>query len=194
MTQPSSCIDVHLLDTLSLALSVADVTHVLSFSPATGDGKRYFEQTAPAFLLTPQRGATLGERISSTLDRLLKNYSPVVLIGSDSPDLPAEFIASAFRLLRGTADVVLGPATDGGYYLIGLHAMHPILFERIAWSTGVVARQTRERAAEAGLQMVSLPYWHDLDTVADLSALVAPGAPLTRAFVAALNSKVANED
>lgn len=183
-----------LADTLSLASSIDEVTHVLSYAPPTRDGQSYFQQAAHSFALIPQPGVTLGERISGTLALLLKNYSPVVLIGSDSPDLPAELITRAFEALRGATDVVLGPATDGGYYLIGLRAMHPILFERVAWSTAVVARQTQERAAEAGLQMVSLPCWHDLDTVADLDALVAPGAPLTRAFVATLKAKEVNEN
>ena len=183
-----------LADTLSLASSIDDVTHVLSYVPPTQDGQRYFERAAPSFGLIPQPGVTLGERISGTLALLLETYSPVVLIGSDSPDLPVEIIKSAFEALDGPADVVLGPATDGGYYLIGLRSMHPTLFEGIAWSTAVVAQQTRERAADAGLQLVGLPFWHDLDTVADLNALVAPGAPLTRAFVATLNDREVNEN
>ena len=83
----------------------------------------------------------------------------------------------------------VGPANDGGYYLLGVRSMQPILFERIHWSTAVVAQQTRARAAEAGLQMADLPPWHDLDTVSALQALIAPGAPRTRAFVAALNQR-----
>ena len=176
-------------DTLALASSIADVSHVLSYAPPTGNARRYFEQAAPDFALIPQQGVTLGERISGTLAPLLKNYSPVVLIGSDSPDLPAELITRAFEILRGPTDVVLGPANDGGYYLIGVQSLQPILFMGIDWSTALVAQQTRARAAEAGLRTADLPPWHDLDTVADLQALVAPGAPLTRAFVAALNAK-----
>ena len=178
-------------DTLALALSVVvdDVAHVLSYAPPTENAHRYFEQAAPEFALIPQQGVTLGKRITYTLGLLLKNHTPVVLIGSDSPDLPAHLITRAFEILRGTTDVVLGPANDGGYYLIGVRAMHPVLFERIDWSTAIVAQQTRARAVEAGLHLVELPPWHDLDTVADLQALMAPGAPLTRAFVAALNAK-----
>ncbi len=183
-----------LADTLSLASSIDDVTHVLSYSPPTTDGQRYFEQAAPSFALIPQPGTTLGERIGGTLALLLENYSPVVLIGSDSPDLPVEIIQHAFEALHGTADVVLGPATDGGYYLIGMRSMHPTLFKGIAWSTALVAQQTRELVSEAGLELVSMPFWHDLDTVADLNALVAPGAPLTRAFVATLNDREGNEN
>ncbi len=178
-----------LLDTLALALSISDVTHALSYAPPTDAARCYFEDIAPAFLLTPQSGETLGERISDTMARLLSRFSPVVLIGSDAPDLPAAFLTRAFGMLRDRADVVLGPAKDGGYYLIGMRSVHPTLFERIDWSTDAVARQTRERAREAALNLVELPYWHDLDTVADLQALVDPGAPLTRAFVAGFNAK-----
>lgn len=178
-----------LRDTLALALSIADVAHVVSYAPPTEGARRYFEQVAPTFTLIPQQGATLGERLSGSLARLLPRHSSVVLIGSDSPDLPAAFITRAFEILRGQTDVVLGPANDGGYYLLGMRSVQPIMFERIDWSTDVVAQQTRARAAEAALSLAELPSWHDLDTVADLRALVEPGAPLTRAFVAALNAK-----
>ncbi len=176
-------------DTLELAKSIPDVAHVLSYAPPTEDGHRYFRQVAPAFALIPQPGATFSERLSGTCAGLLQSYAPVVLIGGDSPDLPAAFITRAFELLQAHADVVLGPADDGGYYLLGLRTMQPVLFEQIDWSTGAVAQQTRARAARARLQVAELPLWHDLDTVNDLQALVAPGAPLTRAFVAALNEE-----
>ncbi|HZA95797.1 MAG TPA: TIGR04282 family arsenosugar biosynthesis glycosyltransferase [Burkholderiaceae bacterium] len=182
-----------LADTLALVSSIQGATHVLSYSPPTLDSRRYFEQTVPAFGLIAQRGVTLGERITGTLGDLLKNYSPVVLIGSDSPDLPADLITNAFSTLR-TTDLVLGPATDGGYYLVGLNVMCSRLFERIDWSTSLVAQQTLERAAKAGLRTVSLPIWHDLDTVEDLNAIVAPGAPLTRALVATLKAKEIDEN
>jgi uncharacterized protein len=182
-----------LADTLALASSIAGAKQVVSYAPPTVGSRRYFEQTVPSFGLIAQRGATLGERISSTLGDLLKKYSPVVLIGSDSPDLPADLLTHAFSALW-TTDLVLGPATDGGYYLIGLNAMCSALFERIDWSTAIVVQQTLERAANARLRTASLPMWHDLDTVEDLSAMVAPGAPLTRAFVATLKAKGIDEN
>ncbi|HYM48705.1 MAG TPA: TIGR04282 family arsenosugar biosynthesis glycosyltransferase [Burkholderiaceae bacterium] len=178
-----------LRDTLALASSISDVAYVLSYAPPTEAARRYFERTAPAFALLPQHGATLGERLSDMFARLLQRYSLVVVIGGDAPDLPAAFIRRAFELLQTQTDVVLGPADDGGYYLLGLRSMQPMLFERIEWSTEAVARQTRARATDAGLRVSDLPSWHDLDTVNDLHALVGPGAPLTRAFVAALNAK-----
>lgn len=178
-----------LFDTLALATSITDVAHVLTYAPATDDARDYFKQVAPAFELFPQPGATLGERLGGAFAHLLRRYGPVVSIGSDSPDLPAAFIARAFEILRGEADVVLGPADDGGYYLLGMQTMQPTLFEGIHWSTNVVAEQTRDRAADAQLKLVELPPWHDLDTVDDLRALVAPGAPLLRAFIAEMNTK-----
>ena len=138
-----------LLDTLALVLSISDVTHALSYTPSTDDARRYFAHIAPTFLLMPQAGGTLGERLNDTLARLLARFSPVVVIGSDGPDLPAAFLARAFDLLRHENDVVLGPANDGGYYLIGMKSVQPALFERIDWSTRAVAQQTRERANEA---------------------------------------------
>lgn len=181
-------------DTLAMASSVQGVTHVLSYAPPTSDSRRYFENAAPAFALIPQRGVALGERIVNTLASIFNDYSPVVLIGSDSPDLPSELINQALQALRSGADVVLGPAHDGGYYLVGLNSMCSSLFERIDWSTAAVAQQTRERAAEAGLKLFSLPCWHDLDTVADLRALQVPGAPMTRAYVATLKTKEIDEN
>ncbi|HVG05276.1 MAG TPA: TIGR04282 family arsenosugar biosynthesis glycosyltransferase [Burkholderiaceae bacterium] len=182
-----------LQDTLELALSIGDVAHVFSYAPPTEAARRYFKYAAPQFELIPQQGCGLGECIANTLASILQSHSPVVVIGSDSPDMPARLITRAFEILQ-TSDVVLGPAHDGGYYLIGVRSMQPVLFERIDWSTSVVAQQTRERAIEAGLRVVDLPPWHDLDTVNDLRSLVAPGAPLTRAFVAALNAKEVHEN
>jgi len=184
-----------LFDTLALAMSITDVAHFVTYAPATDDARDYFEQVAPAFELIPQQGATLGERLGGVFAHLLQRYSPVVSVGSDSPDLPAAFLTQAVEILRGKADVVLGPADDGGYYLLGMQTMQPTLFESIHWSTEVVAEQTRQRAADARLQLVELPPWHDLDTVDDLQALVAPGAPLLRAFIAECTRKVGcNED
>lgn len=183
-----------LQDTLALAASIADVAHVLSYAPPTQEARRYFEHTAPTFALIPQAGGTFGERLNGTFERLLQRYSPVILIGSDSPDLPAALIKRAFDLLQAQADAVLGPADDGGYYLLGMRSMQSMLFERIDWSTDAVAQQTRQRAADAGLHLADLPSWHDLDTVDDLQALVELGAPLTRAFVAALNARGVNDE
>jgi glycosyltransferase A (GT-A) superfamily protein (DUF2064 family) len=88
----------------------------------------------------------------------------VLLVNGDSPTLPPRLLVRAIEALREPGDrMVLGPASDGGYYLIGLKRAHPQLFTRIAWGTETVARSTCERAAEIGLPTTLLPEWYDID-------------------------------
>ncbi len=92
----------------------------------------------------------------------------VVLIGSDCPDLNAQLMAQAFQALR-QHDLVLGPAQDGGYYLIGLHRLIPELFTGISWSTAEVLQQTVSIAHRLGLAVAYLPLLSDVDRPEDLS-------------------------
>jgi len=99
-------------------------------------------------------------------------FRRVVAIGPDTPTLPLAFVRKAFALLsRPDVDVVLGPAHDGGYSLLGLTVPHPALFRDIAWGTDRVFALTMERAADAGLRAVCLSPWHDVNTFADLRRL-----------------------
>jgi len=102
-----------------------------------------------------------------------KGHPAVCLLNSDSPNLPTALLVEAARLLAKSEDrVVLGPADDGGYYLIGMRAPHVHVFEDIAWSTSRVAAQTRERAREIGLDVVELATWYDVDDTAALGRLL----------------------
>jgi glycosyltransferase A (GT-A) superfamily protein (DUF2064 family) len=94
----------------------------------------------------------------------------VLLIGSDSPTLPAAHMTQAFELL-GEVPVVLAPARDGGYCLIGASGGVPPVFDGIDWSTDRVLAQTIERLQLAGLKHASLPAWYDVDTADDLERL-----------------------
>jgi hypothetical protein len=86
--------------------------------------------------------------------------------------LPTSFLIGAVEALSAPGDrVVLGPASDGGYYLIGLKRQHRRLFEDIAWSTERVFGQTLERAASIGLEVATLPTWYDVDDAASLQWL-----------------------
>jgi uncharacterized protein len=127
----------------------------------------------PDFRLLPQRGADLGERLfHAAEDFFTAGYRAVCLINSDSPTLPAALIQKAVELLRPSGDrVVLGPAEDGGYYLIGLKRAHQHLFEDIVWSTETVLASTLERAHEIGLEAMLLPAWYDVDDAASLRRL-----------------------
>jgi hypothetical protein len=101
-----------------------------------------------------------------------RGHDAACLLNSDSPTLPTALLSRAAEALGADGDrVVLGPAEDGGYYLLGVKAPHPHLFEDIAWSTGAVAKATRERAQALGLPLVELDPWYDVDDAAALHRL-----------------------
>ncbi len=121
-----------------------------------------------------QVGDTLGERMADALQRVLdEGHQRVVLIGTDAPTLPTHHVVQAFEKLE-QADIVLGPATDGGYYLIGANKVRPRdLFDGIAWGTREVFAQTVAAVQRAGLSFDLLPPWYDVDDEADLRFLQA---------------------
>jgi uncharacterized protein len=125
------------------------------------------------FSLLPQRGEKFGERLYSATEDLLKcGFAAVCLIDSDSPTIPAENFSRAVELLWSSDDrIVLGPCDDGGYYLIGLRQLYPEVFEGIDWSTDRVFEQTKQRAAQIGLEVCELPRGFDVDDHATLHRL-----------------------
>jgi glycosyltransferase A (GT-A) superfamily protein (DUF2064 family) len=115
-------------------------------------------------------------------------YSTVVMVGSDLPSLPASHVAHAFQCLRDRPDaVVIGPATNGGYYLIGLRRLCPALFTPVALRAADVLTTTTSIAETCGLAVSFVPAWHDVDTVDDLRRVLRDphGATHTRAWVTA---------
>ena len=117
------------------------------------------------FGLLLQAGRDLGEALfGATRDLLLARHDCVLLVNGDSPTLPTHFLVQAIEALRDSGDrMVLGPASDGGYYLIGLKRPHKELFAQIEWGTQTVFDRTRDRAAEIGLATTLLPEWYDID-------------------------------
>jgi hypothetical protein len=104
---------------------------------------------------------------------LARGHGAAVVLNSDSPTLPTALLVRTAALLAAEGDrVVLGPADDGGYYLLGMKAAHAHLFADIAWSTDSVAETTRLRATELGLEVAELPAWHDVDDQAALDRLL----------------------
>jgi rSAM/selenodomain-associated transferase 1 len=115
----------------------------------------------------PQGAGDLGRRLeAATAESFATNSERVVIIGSDCPTIMPSDIQDAWRALA-THDLVLGPATDGGYWLIGLRSPCPALFRNIHWSTDQVLAQTRERAETSGLTVYLLREQADVDTAAD---------------------------
>lgn len=125
------------------------------------------------FVYYQQQGDDLGERmLSAFAGAFTKGISRVVLIGTDCPDLDREILFQAFQLLQ-QSEVVLGPAVDGGYYLIGLNRIIPALFSNISWGTGEVLVETQQIAQSLNLQISYLPQLHDIDVPEDLEKLIS---------------------
>jgi rSAM/selenodomain-associated transferase 1 len=154
------------------------------------------------FALLLQAGANLGEALFGATGHLLRvGHDCVLLVNGDSPTLPTGFLVQAIEALRAPGDrVVLGPASDGGYYLVGLKHPHRQLFTEIEWGTGTVLARTCERAAKIELATTLLPEWYDIDDgetlgwlrdeLAGRSARFRGGGPAaaTRAFLTAAAS------
>jgi rSAM/selenodomain-associated transferase 1 len=196
-----------------------DVAAAIEAVPASV-GRRGFGIYAPAgseaelrailpdtFGLVLQENADFGVVLLSAARLLFEaGHDCAILINSDSPTLPPALLREAIDALRMPGDrVVLGPATDGGYYLIGTKAAHAALFSNIPWSTAEVFRLTVERARGIGLAVTTLPVWYDVDdaeTFAMLTrelagerppfiaaGLVAGPAAATRAFIETLETR-----
>jgi rSAM/selenodomain-associated transferase 1 len=136
--------------------------------------------------------------LDTTRTLLARGYGAVCVLCADSPTLPTAYLVSAARhLLDGTTvdgpvirpDVVLGPAEDGGYWLLGLTKPHPEPYANITWSSDRVADETRDRCAAAGLRLVELRTWYDVDDPLALARLIGEGfstyRPGSRPFAAA---------
>jgi len=175
--QAAQLYDCFLRDTLSIMRAVSDVRCVIGYLPEDAQG--YFRQLAPDMELSPQRGASLGERLDHLLiDALLGGSQRAVIMDSDSPTLPAAYLQQAFDDLAD-ADVVLGPTHDGGYYLIGLKQPQSRLLREVQMSTPRVLDDTLELAEANGLTVSLLPSWYDVDTVQELHQLEGEVAGLS---------------
>ena len=123
-------------------------------------------------MLIPQKGSDLGERLQNIFSQLFSiGYKKVAIIGTDSPDLPVEYIKKSFSSLNKNTSIVIGPSRDGGYYLIAMSRYSEEVFKDIPWSTNTVFKKTLEKAKKAGLLPAFLPEWYDVDETDDLKTL-----------------------
>jgi rSAM/selenodomain-associated transferase 1 len=144
--------------------------HAVWLAWALEEGESAPESRLPSLR---QTGEDLGARLWHALCLALEQHPFVAAVGSDHPDLPVERVDEAFSRLAEGADVVFGPADDGGYYLVGARrgALRRRVFEEIPWSTPRVLEAALERCREAGLEAELLALGYDIDTPADLPRL-----------------------
>ena len=155
---------------------------VVVFDPP--DAGPWFDARVPAsFALQAQAPGDLGTRMKAFFEGEFEDGAErVVLVGSDSPSLDPSIVISAFLCLEGR-DLVLGPATDGGYYLVGCRAAVPPIFEGIDWSTPEVLSRTIDALRDTGLSLAILPPWYDVDDLDDWRTLAGHLRALRRAGI-----------
>ena len=135
---------------------------------------RFQQWLGKGYWYAPQIGRDLGQKMKNAfLQAFDEGFNNTVIIGSDSPDLPGEYLNLALMALD-TNDVIIGPSSDGGYYLIGFarDAFLPEAFDRISWSSDSVFEQTVSTLAKHKRKIYLLPQWHDVDTLSDLKSLL----------------------
>jgi len=154
--------------TFKLAQQCRLAARFVTFTPAEKERDLKILFPGPWQWFPQENSPDLGIRIQRAIQYVQQQgYSQVITIGTDSPSLSAEYLEQATTALLHH-DLVLGPATDGGYYLIGLKNAPPELFTGIDWSTEQVLRQTLQRAEQLRLSVYQLPVWYDVDDLATL--------------------------
>lgn len=162
------------VDDLIVAHRETADARLLGFSPDSPDAREWANDVAgSAFQVWPQPAGHLGKRMHSFFaDAFESGSTRAVLIGSDSPNLPVEYVDDAFAMLLDR-DVVVGPAVDGGYYLIGQRTECRDLFSEVEWSSGRVLEQTLANVQSCNASLSLLPVWYDIDTIDDARMLHA---------------------
>ena len=165
------------LDTLERTKAAAakfklSIDRVLACAPSSTHVFFRIMEARHGVTLLDQEGEDLGARMRQAFVCLFaRGYQRICLVGTDVPSLPLTHYRDAVESLT-RHDLVLGPAKDGGYYLIGMTRPHPDLFTNIPWSTDQVMALTEQKAAAEGLKTALLPVWNDVDTVEDLQGLI----------------------
>ena len=169
-------------------LTTIEARRILVFAPSEA-GSYFSSLVRCRFLLTPQVDGDLGRRMAAFFEEHSKlGARKIILLGVDSPTLPLSYVEEAFARLD-RADLVLGPATDGGYYLVGCsvgrisnpsHHLPPI-FENVRWGEPTVLQDTISRLQKTQWRLELLPPWYDVDTLNDWQMLCGHLAALRRA-------------
>ena len=168
----ASLAECFLLDTVKKAKRVPCEKTIVAFSPPEG-AERLTTLLPAETICIEQRGANLGDRMAAAFEEAFAiGAAGIVMIGTDSPTLPADYIEQAFEHLETSSDAVLGRAEDGGFYLIGLRrpAQNEI-FAGVEWSSPRVFERVFENVHRADLHLRETPGWYDVDEPRDLFQL-----------------------
>jgi uncharacterized protein len=159
-----------LQDTVNKAKKVCENV-ILAYSPPQKTNA--LRKLAPSqSIFIEQTGSGLGERMFNAFKFAFEQKSDsIVMIGTDSPTVPADFIEQAFEFLELESDAVLGKTEDGGFYLIGLRKLVKEIFENVEWSSPETFEQVFENIHNLNLHLRETPGWYDVDTKADLEKL-----------------------
>ncbi len=147
---------------------------IIAFTPE--NGRSAIETLVGGHIYIPQRVGTLGERLDAAIAEAFEmGFGPVIVIGTDSPTLPPEYSAQALDHLQSHEDgVAIGPADDGGFYLIGVSRLHKGMFDGVTWSSDKTCEQTVANIENiADVDLLVLPRWYDVDEPDDLARLIA---------------------
>jgi uncharacterized protein len=167
----SACFIRDIAKTIQSLAEEGDVTGYAVYTPR-GSETTLRCLLPEGFELVPQGDGNLGDRLlKGATDLLGTGHAGAILVNSDSPTLPKTILRQAVDAVRRGRNVVLSPAFDGGYTLIGLSEPHAHLFADIPWSTGDVYRLTLVRAREIGVPVLDVPGWYDVDDEASLRML-----------------------
>ena len=171
LSEAAQLFEALLLDTIDLVSSINGIDLAVAVTPPESSG--YFERNTPSgTILLPVTCLDIGDCLRQVFIELFeRGYSKVLAFNSDGPSLPKEYIHEAISLLDEN-DVVYGPSTDGGYYLVGLNQLYPAIFSDIQWSTSQVMEQSLAKAEKENLRVSLLPIWYDVDTETDLERLM----------------------
>ena len=190
-------------DNLLLAGTKTDIAAYVAYGPP-GTGHFFRETLSEGVGLIDAWLPNFGECLLLTIEEIFRRgHTAAVVLNSDSPTLPTRLLVDTAELLAQPGErAILGPSSDGGYYLLGLKSIHRRMFEDIAWSTARVAQQTLARAREIDLDVHVLPTWYDVDDVDALRTLHgelfsrrparSPLAPYRAPHTAALMTNLCN--
>jgi len=158
-------------DAINKAKLIKNQRLIIAYSPA--EERDFFARLANGKTsLVEQKGINLGEKMFSAFGfAFAQNADAAVMIGTDSPTFPDDFIEQAFEFLETNSDAVLGKTEDGGFYLIGLRKLDKRIFEAVKWSSAKTFEQVRGNIMNLDWHLREVPAWYDVDEPKDLEQL-----------------------